>query len=151
LPPLLKELLNQAGFHKIELLPPSTAPAGYPAVETLWRVAGVLNGISTSRKPPGETLNSLGNAYVAGMKPHCGDAFQVTWKEPETLPVASLRTAGVTCGRAGGGPVHVALTFDLGRGGLLQVFFHEAPVAEAAAADKDRDAIADVLRRLANP
>ena len=150
LPPLLKELLNQAGFRKIDLLSPSTTPPGYPTVDTLWRVGSVLSGISTSTRQPGDTLNSLGDAYAARLKAQCGADFQVTWGDIENFPVGSLRTAGMTCRRPSG-VAHVALTFDLGRGGLLQVFFHEAPAAEAAAADKDRDAIADVLRRLANP
>ncbi len=150
LPPLLKELLNQAGFHKIDLLAPSATPPGYPTANTLWRVGSVLSGISTSTRLAGETLSSLGDAYLARLKPQCGDDFEVKWDEPETLAVASLRTAVVNCGRHAG-PVHVALTFHLGRGGLLQVFFHEAPAAAAAAADKDRSAIAEVLRRLGNP
>ena len=149
LPPLLKELLNQAGFQKIDLLPSSSSvPPGYSNVSTLWRVGPVLSGISTSSALPGETLSSLSEAYVARLKPQCGDDFDVKWGEPENLPVASIRTGEVHCQRSSGA-VHVALTFDLGRGGLLQVFFHEAPEEEAA--DKDRDAIAEVLRRLANP
>jgi hypothetical protein len=148
LPPLLKELLNQAGFRKIDLLPLSSVPPGHGNVSTLWRVGPVLSGIATSNKLPGDTLSSLSEAYVARLKPQCGDDFDVKWGEPENLPVASIRTSEIRCQRSSGA-VHVALTFDLGRGGLLQVFFHEAPEEEAA--DKDRDAIAEVLRRLANP
>ncbi len=151
LPPLLKELLKQAGFKKIDLLPASAVPPGYPTAETVWRIGPVISGINSVTAPPGDTITTLSDAYVTRLKGRCSGDFHVTWQAPESLPTASLRLAEATCTRPGSGAVRVALTFDLGRDGLLQSFFHEAPASDGVAAIRSRDAIADVLRRLSTP
>lgn len=145
LPPLLRKLLAEAGFKKVGLLPVSAAPPGHGVVDTVWRIGPVTSGLGESRGASNPSLSTLSEEALARLRPRCGADAEAKQGSTDTLPGGGFRTVTVTCGGS-----HISLLFNLGRGGLFRSFFFEAPEAEAAEADRQRDAIADVLKRLAN-
>ena len=149
LPPYLKKLLAEAGFKTIGLLPTTAAPPGYGPIDAVWKVGAVIGGIGETPGDANRSLSSLSETVLAAVKARCTRDFQVQDGPPDSLPGGSFRTSDITCDGAAGS-VHIALLFNLGSGGLFRLIFHEAPLADAASADKNRDAIADVLKRLAN-
>jgi hypothetical protein len=148
LPPNMAKLLAAAGFTKIGLLPTSAAPPGHGPTDTLWRVGAVTSGYGETLSQPGQTLSGLADSYLARLKPRCRKDFQVKTVDSENLSGGALRTVDVTCGESGK-TTAIALTFDLDRGGLFKVFFHEAPATAATEATKARNSIADLLKHLA--
>ncbi|MEI6984770.1 MAG: hypothetical protein WCK65_01460 [Rhodospirillaceae bacterium] len=145
LPPLLKKLLAEAGFTKIGLMSPSAAPPGYGTVDTLWKIGSVTSGLSETRTEGKQSLSTLADSYLSRLKGRCGSGFQVKDGETLTLTGGSLRSSDVTC-RDGSSTMHIALLFNMGRNGLFKSFFHESPDATAVA--KNRDAIAEVIKRV---
>ncbi|MEI8396228.1 MAG: hypothetical protein WCF85_15950 [Rhodospirillaceae bacterium] len=143
LQPLLARLLAEAGFKKIGVMAPAAAPPGYGPVDALWKVGAVTGGLVETRSERAESLSALSENVLVRLKERCGATYALTGHDPQTLPAGSFRTAEIACGK-----VSLALVFNLGHGGLFKTFFFEAP--ELAAAIHDRDAIADVLKRLAN-
>lgn len=145
LPPLLRKLLAEAGFKTVGLPPASATPPGHGQVDNLWRIGPVTSGLGELQSEGAQSLPSLVEEALARLKARCGADAPVTQGRAETLPRGAYRTATVGCGST-----HVSLLFNLGRGGLFQAFFFEAPSRDAAAADKQRDAVLEVLKRVDN-
>lgn len=148
LPPGVREILAQAGFKKVDLLPAAAAPAGLAPVQAVWRVGPVTAGISESQAGADTTLPTLSEQMATRLKPGCGDAFEVRWQEPEVLTAAALRKATVRCA-PGGKPQRLLLLFYLTRTSIFTAIFHQAAEAEAAAADRDHAAVTAVIRKAA--
>ncbi|CAK0751078.1 putative Signal peptide protein [Azospirillaceae bacterium] len=149
LPPGVREILAQAGFKKIDLLPLSAAPAGLSPVQAVWRVGPVTAGISETLAAADNTLPTLSEQVANRLRPACGEDFDIRWKEPELLPGAALREAVIGCKPGGKEPLKLALLFYLTRTGLFTTLFHQTPAREAAAGSRDHDAVTTVIRKAA--
>ena len=145
LPPALKQLLAEAGFKKIGLMAASAAPQGLGPAEYLWQAGEVTAGMTDSRGERGRSLSDLGDAALERLRPRCSRGFTVREGESANLPGGGFRSVSVACTAGSGAASHIAFLFELGRAGLFKQFFFEA--ADGAAAARDRDAIAGVLKQ----
>lgn len=145
LPPVLKQLLAAAGFKKIGLMAASAAPQGLGPADYLWKVESVTAGMAETRSERTRSLSDLADAALDRLRPRCSGGFAVREGESANLLRTSLRSTGVACTDASGATLHIAFLFELGRGGLFKQFFFQAANADAAA--RDRDAVADVLKQ----
>jgi len=146
LPPVLKQLLAEAGFKKIGLMAASAAPVGLGPADYLWKAGGVTAGMAESRAERTRGLSDLADAVLERLRPRCAGGFTVREGESSNLPRGGFRSTEVACTAASGPTSHIAFLFELGRGGLFKQFFFEAP--DSAAAARDRDAIAGVLKQV---
>ncbi|MEI6560094.1 MAG: hypothetical protein WCO00_16985 [Rhodospirillaceae bacterium] len=144
-PPALKRLLAEAGFKTVGLMAASAAPQGLGPVDFLWKAAEVTAGMAESRTTLGAGLAGLGDAILERLRPRCAGGFTASESDATTLPGGSFRALEVACTTSAGTTSHIAFLFELGRGGLFKQFFFEA--ADAAAAARDRDMIAGVLKQ----
>ena len=145
LPPVLKQLLAEAGFKKLGLMTASAAPRGLGPADYLWKVETVTAGMAETRSERNRSLGELADAVLDRLRPRCARDFTVRESESANLPGGSFRSTEVACTTGSGATSTIAFLFQLGRAGLFKQFFFEAPTAEAA--KHDRDAVASVLKQ----
>ncbi len=146
LPPLLKQLLAEAGFKKIGLKAATTAPRGLGPADYVWTVNGVTAGMAESRNGRSQGLTNLSDTAIERLRDRCARTFRVTEGASVNLPGGTIRVADAECVESAGAPTYIAFLFELGRAGTFRSFFFEA--ATSAAAARDRDAVAGVLKQL---
>ena len=145
LPPVLKQVLVEAGFKKIGLMAPSAAPRGLGPADYLWKAGNVTAGMAETRSERTRSLTDLADEVLGRLRPRCPEDFTVREGPSTNLLRGLLRTTDITCGAAPGTTTHIAFLFELGRGGLFKQFFFEA--ADGDAATHDRDAVAEALKQ----
>ena len=147
-PDALGEVLAQAGLREVEPVSFTDLAEDKRPADFAWRVGRVFGGVRERTVGDGATLTALTNDYVDALKAKCPGKANATLAAVETLQGVEIRTGTVDCASAAE-TVHVALTFYLTGSHLFTTFFHEGPAADAAVADKARDNITAVIRRLA--
>ncbi|HYD31743.1 MAG TPA: hypothetical protein VEB64_12935, partial [Azospirillaceae bacterium] len=152
LPTALAEILKRAGLKDVTSLKLADMPREQRPADFAWRTGTVLGGLLESQVTDDRGLLALTTAYVETLKRKCAGAFTASFGDVETVNDIALRTGGVDCAatkEGEAGSVHVALLFYLTHTRLFEVFFHEAPEEQRTAADQARDALAGVIRQLA--
>lgn len=149
-PEALGEILAQAGLRDIEPVTFTDVPEDKRPADYAWRIGRVFGGVRERTVGDGATLAALSGEYVDALKAKCPGKANATLADAESFEGVEIRTGSVDC-EAKEEPVHVALTFYLTASRLFTAFFHEGPAADAAVADKARDNITAVIRRLAGP
>ncbi|MBB3266517.1 hypothetical protein FHW79_004158 [Azospirillum sp. OGB3] len=152
LPEGLADLLKAAGVRDVKRVSLENVPKGERPADMAWRIGPIVGGIRERMVEEGSKLEDLSAGYVDAMKKRCeGGTPTASLSAVEDLPGLMLRTGSVDCALKEG-KMHVSLTFFLSPGRLFTILFHEAQEADIGLADKVRDNLAEVLRRLAvNP
>ncbi|KAA0681146.1 hypothetical protein DS843_11745 [Roseomonas genomospecies 6] len=152
LPEGLADLLKAAGVRDVKRVSLDNVPKGERPADMAWRIGPIVGGIRERVVEETAKLDDLSGGYVDAMKKRCeGGTPTATLNPIEELPGLTLRTGSVDC-TLKEGKMHVSLTFFLSPGRLFTILFHEAQEADIGLADKVRDNLAEVLRRLAvNP
>ena len=149
LPEGLADLLKAAGVRDVKRVSLDNVPKGERPADMAWRIGPIVGGIRERVVEETAKLDDLSVGYVEAMKKRCeGGAPTATLNPIEELPGLTLRTGSVEC-TLKEGKMHVSLTFFLSPGRLFTILFHEAQEADIGLADKVRDNLAEVLRRLA--
>ncbi|MBI1209769.1 MAG: hypothetical protein GC191_21120 [Azospirillum sp.] len=148
MPQALATILKLAGLEQVQAISLAGMPPAERPADVAWSLGPVFGGMLESSVSDGRALPALSEAYVKTLKVRCAGAFESKFEPVENLPTAALRTAVATCSDDKG-RVHVSLLLYLTRSKLFTVFFHEAAAENKAEADRARDAIAAVIRKLA--
>lgn len=147
-PETLGAVLAAAGLDAVEPVTLDDGPEGQRPADYAWRLGTVLGGVKEEVPPPDASLESLSDAYVAGLKERCAGVLDARLDPPETLPGMALRTGSVECAQPEG-TLHIALLFYRTDAPLFTVFFHEGAKADGQTSDKARDGLARVVRNFA--
>lgn len=148
LPEALSEILAAAGLREVEPVSFEDLPEDRRIADFAWRFGRVYGGVRERAVGEGATLDELTNTYVDALKARCPGTADATLNDAEPMQGVELRTGAVDC-RTGDEQVHVALVFYLTGTHLFTSIFHEGTGADGPVADKARDNITAVLRRLA--
>ncbi|HYG87432.1 MAG TPA: hypothetical protein VD978_14330 [Azospirillum sp.] len=147
-PDALGEILAAAGLREAKPVSFDDMPEDKRVADYAWRIGRIFGGVRERTVGDDATLLDLTNAYVDALKARCSGKANATLGAVEVLQGVEIRTGAVDC-QAEGEQLHVALTFYLTGSRLFTTFFHEGTGADAPVADKARDNITAVLRRLA--
>lgn len=148
-PPLPEPLMAVLARAGLEVVPfPIDRTAGPRVVDFAWRLGPVFGGMVERRAAETDDFETLSTRYVADLAERCAGEFRQQLGDVETLAVARVRTADATC-RSAEGTIHVALLLYLTDTRLFTVFFHEAAAADRVTAEDARNALARVIRELA--
>lgn len=148
LPAGLADLLKAAGVRDAQAVPLDNIPKEERPADLAWRIGPIMGGIKERVVGDDAKLAGLTEAYVEAMKKRCDGTHAATLNPPEEFPGLSLRTGAMDCTLKEGN-LHVSLTFFLSSARLFTVLFHESADADRALADKVRDNLAEVLRKIA--
>ncbi|WP_448190665.1 hypothetical protein [Azospirillum sp. sgz301742] len=147
-PDALGEILAQAGLREVEPVSFADLPEDKRPADFAWRAGRVFGGVRERIVGDDATLVGLTNEYVDTLKAKCPGTANATLTAAEKFDGVEIRTGAVDC-QSKDETVHVALTFYLTGSRLFTTFFHEGAASDASVADKARDNITAVIRRLA--
>ncbi|MCW2237395.1 hypothetical protein [Azospirillum canadense] len=148
LPAGLSDLLRAAGVRDAQAVALDNIPKDERPADLAWRIGPIMGGIKERVVGDDAKLADLTEAYVEAMKKRCDGTHAATLNPAEEFPGLSLRTGAMDCTLKEGN-LHVSLTFFLSSAHLFTVLFHESADADKALADKVRDNLAEVLRKIA--
>lgn len=148
LPAGLADLLKAAGVREVQPVSLDNIPKNERPADLAWRIGPIMGGIRERVVGDDAKLADLTEAYVEAMKKRCEGTHNATLNPVEDLSGLALRTGAMDCTLKEGN-LHVSLTFFLSSAHLFTVLFHEAADPDKALADKVRDNLAEVLRKLA--
>ncbi len=146
-PEALGEILAAAGLGAVKPVSFDDLPEDKRVADYAWRFGRVFGGVRERNAGDAATLSDLSNLYVEALKDRCSGETKTMLDPVERMPGVEIRTGAVDC-LADAESIHVALTFYLTASHLFTTFFHESAAADAPLADKARDNITAVLRRL---
>ncbi|WP_448206857.1 hypothetical protein [Azospirillum sp. sgz302134] len=149
LPDGLADLLRAAGVREVQPVSLDNIPREERPADLAWRIGPVMGGIRERVVAEDAKLAGLTEAYIDAMKQKCDGTQTASLNPIEDFNGLSLRTGTMDCALKEGN-LHVSLTFFLSSARLFTVLFHESADVDKGLADKIRDNLAEVLRKLAN-
>lgn len=148
LPAPLRAILARSGLTEIQLMDMSRLPPERRPADFAWRFDDVFGGVRELDAPPDAVFTDLTRSYLDALESSCSGTFEAESEPPTETGAVRMLEAQAIC-RMPDRALNVSLLFYLTDTNIFTVFFHEAEDTAKARAVATRDAIAAVIREIA--